>query len=107
MQHVVKTLEASSFFDGDETVRLFDYANDRAITRRRRAKPAGICFGKIVTGGTENYAVLNFTERRDEALDFSFRRPHQMKGEPLRRLVPNARPSLQLVDQLRYWFCVF
>lgn len=84
MQDMIKAFEAARLFDGYEAVRFFNDANDGTITRGRRAEPARIDFGEIVTYGAENDALLNFTECGNQALNFGFRRPHEMKREPLR-----------------------
>jgi hypothetical protein len=68
------------------------------ISCRRRTEPARIDFSEVVADRAENDSLLNFSECIDQSLEIGFGRTHDVKREPLRRLVANARQSFQLVD---------
>jgi hypothetical protein len=42
--------------------------------------------------------LLYFAERLDQALDVACGRAQDVKGEPLRRLLPNAGQTFEFID---------
>src|SRR6266516_1487806 len=77
------------------------------ISRGRGAEAAGIDFGAVVADGAEYDALLNFKHRRSKPLDIRLGHAQDVKRQPLRRLLADARQAFEFVDQFSDWFSVF
>src|SRR5688500_10166941 len=76
------------------------------VPRRRGADATRIDIGEIVANRTLNDALFDFANGRRQPLEIVLRRPHDVKRQPLCRLVADTRQSLQLVNQFCNGFCV-
>src|SRR4051794_3677591 len=61
----------------------------------------------VIADGAEHDALLHFAQGHHQPLDINLAHTHDMKREPLRRLLANTRQAFEFVDELRYGFCVF
>ena len=77
------------------------------VTRCRLAETTGIDFGQVIADRAENNSLFHFAQGRDQPLNLSLGRAHQMESQTLRRLVTNAGQAFQFVDEFYYWFSVF
>ena len=68
------------------------------ISRGRGAEAAGIDFGEVVADGAKYDALLNFEHRRSKPLDIRLRHAQDVKRQPLRRLLADARQAFEFVD---------
>jgi hypothetical protein len=52
----------------------------------------------VIANGTKDNALLYVAHRSNEPVEIGFGRAHNMKCQPLRRFVSNARQALQLIN---------
>jgi len=107
VQDVIEAVVAARLLDGDEVVRLLDDADHRAVAGRRGAEAARVNVRQVVAHRARDDLALHLFERLDEALNFRFGHPQHVEGETLRRLLPDAGQTLELVNEFGYGFGVF
>jgi hypothetical protein len=69
VQHVIDAFETPRLFDCNETVGLFNNANNGMIASWGCTDTARINFSEVVTHGTMNDSLFDVTQRGNQALE--------------------------------------
>jgi len=98
-QHVVLTVVVAAPLDGQDVGGFLDDTDHPAVTCVVGADGARVSVRDVVAGRAVDHLVLHVPKRFGEVLGLVARRLHDVKGESLRALAPDAGQALQLLDQ--------
>ena len=107
VEYVVDAFEAAGLLNSYQAMRFFNNADYRMVARSRSADAARLNVREVVTDRAKNDAFFYFMYGRDQTLELVVRRAHDVKRQPLRRLVSDAGQAFQFVDQFCDGFGVF
>jgi hypothetical protein len=88
-------------------MRFFNHADYRVVARGRGADATRFNVCEVVTDGAENDSQFDFPDRIDQTVEIVVGRAHDVKRQPLRRLVSDAGQAFQFVDEFRDGLGVF
>src|SRR5262245_49832027 len=100
-QHVVAALELTRALEGEEIVRLLDHAETPGVSRGIPADAAGILLGDVPAARAMHDTGPELGQRHGELVDLVGGALEEEEREPLRGLRPDARQSLQRLDEAR------
>src|SRR6266511_5601429 len=86
---------------------FFNNADYRMVARSRGTDATRLHVREVVTDRAEHDSLFCFPDRINESIKIAVRSAHDMKSQPLRRLVSDARQAFQFIDEFCDGLSVF